>query len=274
MSETTRETTEQDGRGQQTQQKQDLSGGNGHSASALSDTDLAESMSTGFEDSDVNPEVAEPVDEKKRKRKKILFIGAGLLLIAIIAGIAYWLYSRQFESTDDAFIQADITQVSPKVAAYVKKIYFDNNQAVHKGDLLVELDPTDLEVKLQQAQAQLENARSQQRRRAGERKSDGPTRPPRANKPLSQIFSPPGKMSSSSVSLHKQNRQGSSQAEAAAKTAEATLRQTQAQVPGERANVQLAQVEYNRRLNLFNRGDISRQNLDQARTHCKTLKLN
>ncbi|HEY2866518.1 MAG TPA: HlyD family secretion protein [Pyrinomonadaceae bacterium] len=263
MSETTRETTEQDGRGQQTQQKQDLSGGNGHSASALSDTDLAESMSTGFEDSDVNPEVAEPVDEKKRKRKKILLIGAGLLLIAIIAGIAYWLYARQFESTDDAFIQADITQVSPKVAAYVKKIYFDNNQAVHKGDLLVELDPTDLEVKLQQAQAQLENARSQ--RDVAQANANLTSRTTAASKQTAQSNLQSARQNVEQQRLASQAKQaGISQAEAAAKTAEANLRQTQAQVPGARANEQLAQVEYNRRLNLFNRGDISRQNLDQA----------
>src|ERR1043166_1387327 len=101
MSETTRETTAPDARGQQTQQNQDLLGGNGHAASGMSDIDIAESVSSGFEDSDVDPIVAEPVDEKKRKRKKILFIGAGLLLVAIILGIAYWLYARQFESTDD-----------------------------------------------------------------------------------------------------------------------------------------------------------------------------
>jgi membrane fusion protein (multidrug efflux system) len=263
MSEKTRETTSTDGQEQQTKQNQDLPGGNGHSASALSDTDLAESVSSGFEDSDVDPAVVEPVDEKKRKRKKILFIGAGLLLIAAILGIAYWLYARQFESTDDAFVQADITQVSPKVAAYVKKIYVDNNQPVHKGDLLVELDPTDLQVKLQQAQAQLESAKSQ--RDVAQANANLTTRTTAASRQSAQSNLQSAQQNVEQQRLASQARQAQiSQARAAANTAEANLRQAQAQVPGARANVQLAQVEYNRRLNLFNRGDISRQSLDQA----------
>ena len=98
---------------------------------------------------------------KNGKRKRILFIGAGVLIIGIIVGVSYWLYARQYESTDDAFVEADITQVSPKVSAYVKKIYVNNNQFVHKGDPLIDLDEADLRVKLQQAEAQLANAQSQ-----------------------------------------------------------------------------------------------------------------
>ena len=263
MSETTRETAEAEGHGQQTKPNKVTLGGNGHSVSALSDNDLAESVSSGFEDSDVDPKVEEPIDDKKRKRKKILLIGAAILLIAAVAGVAYWLYARQFESTDDAFVQADITQVSPKVAAYVKKIYVDNNQAVHKGDLLVELDPTDLEIKLQQAEAQLENARSQ--RDVAQANANLTSRTTAAGKQTAQSNLQSAQQNVQQQRLASQAKQaGISQAEAAAKTAEANLRQTEAQVPGARANFSLAQVEYNRRLNLFNRGDISRQNLDQA----------
>jgi membrane fusion protein (multidrug efflux system) len=70
-----------------------------------------------------------------------------------LAGLGYWLYARQYESTDDAFIDGDIVQVSPKVSAYVSKIYVKNNQFVHKGDLLVDFDPKDYELKLELAKA-------------------------------------------------------------------------------------------------------------------------
>src|SRR5689334_5109782 len=98
---------------------------------------------------------------KNGKRRKIFMIGGIVLVVGAVVGLAYWLYARQFESTDDAFIDADIVQISPKVAAYVSKVYVESNQFVHKGDLLVELDPSDLQVRLEQAKAQLENARSQ-----------------------------------------------------------------------------------------------------------------
>src|SRR5689334_17959950 len=99
-----------------------------------------------------------PKKEKNGKRRRIFIIGGGVLLLAVIIGVIYWLYSRQFESTDDAVVEADVTQVAPKVSAYVTKIYVNGNQYVHKGDPLVDLDPSDLQVKLRQAKAQLETA--------------------------------------------------------------------------------------------------------------------
>ena len=98
-------------------------------------------------------EASEKKGKNGKKRRKKIFIGAAALLVVAIAGLAYWLYARQYESTDDAFIDGDITQVSPKVSAYVKKVDVSSNQFVHKGDLLVELDQSDLEVRLAQAKA-------------------------------------------------------------------------------------------------------------------------
>ncbi len=101
------------------------------------DTDERETgVAAEFEEADID----EP-PEKNGKRRRILKIGAAVVIVGIIAGAAYWLYARRFESTDDAFIDGDIVQISPKVSAYVSKVAVDSNQFVHKGDLLVELDP-------------------------------------------------------------------------------------------------------------------------------------
>src|SRR5258708_7219847 len=70
------------------------------------------------------------------RRRRVFIIGGSVLLVLALGGLGYWLYARQYESTDDAFIDGDIVQVSPKVSAYVSKIYVKNNQFVHKGDLL------------------------------------------------------------------------------------------------------------------------------------------
>src|SRR5262249_39336769 len=87
---------------------------------------------------DAEPEIPQSVGQKRKR--KFIIIGVVVLIVLLVGGVSYWLYSRQYESTDDAFIDADITQVSPKVAAYVAKVYVDGNQYVHKGDLLVELN--------------------------------------------------------------------------------------------------------------------------------------
>ena len=263
MSEETREVAAPGESNQQVQPDQAFPSGGGQSSASGNGSSIGESVSSGFEDSDMDPVVVETTGEKKRKRKKIFYIGAASLTILVIAGVAYWLYARRFESTDDAFVEADITQVSPKVSAYVKKIYVSNNQRVHKGDLLVDLDTSDLEVKLAQAKAQLEQARSQ--RTAARANVDLTTRTTTANQQTARSNVETAQQNVEQQRLASQAKQAQiTQARAAANTAEANLRQTQAQVTAAQSNVRLAEVEYDRRLVLFNRGDISRQNLDQA----------
>jgi len=90
------------------------------------------------------------------KRRSVIIIAAVVLVLGTIFGVRYWLYSRSHESTDDAFIDGHIIQVSPKVSGYVAKIYVKDNQQVKEGDLIAELDARDYEVRLQQAQAALD----------------------------------------------------------------------------------------------------------------------
>jgi membrane fusion protein, multidrug efflux system len=82
---------------------------------------------------------------------------AGLLLIAL-AAFGWWLYARHFEETDDAQIDGNITAVSARVSGTVTAVHVVDNQEVKEGDLLVELDPTDLEVAVAQARAAVAQA--------------------------------------------------------------------------------------------------------------------
>lgn len=116
-------------------------------------------------------------DEGKKDQKppmsrgrKIIFGFTGVLLLAtlVTAGVLYWLHSRHFETTDDAFIDGNISQVSARIAGRVTRIAFQDNQEVKAGQVLVELDPRDYQVKLDQvisqraqAQAQAGQARAQ-----------------------------------------------------------------------------------------------------------------
>jgi membrane fusion protein (multidrug efflux system) len=96
---------------------------------------------------------------KKAGNTKFYLIG-GLAVVAIVA-FFWWLHARHFEDTDDAQIDGYITAVSTRVQGTVVAVHFDDNQEVKQGDVLVELDPADLEVALAQAKAALAQAQAQ-----------------------------------------------------------------------------------------------------------------
>jgi membrane fusion protein (multidrug efflux system) len=81
-----------------------------------------------------------------------------LVLAAVTGGVLYWLHARKFEKTDDAFITGHVVRIAPRVAGQVTRVLVDDNQVVKRGDLLVELDPTDLQVRVTQAEADLQAA--------------------------------------------------------------------------------------------------------------------
>ena len=102
--------------------------------------------------------------------KKLLYwaIGAVVLLAIIVAGVMYWLHSRNYASTDDAFVDGHISQISSQVAGRVIRVAIDDNQEVRSGQILVELDQRDYRVKLDQAEAQRTQAVAQlEQARAG-----------------------------------------------------------------------------------------------------------
>src|ERR1043166_5122354 len=97
------------------------------------------------------------------RRPVFLVVAALVLLAALLFGLRYWAYARSHETTDDAFIDGHIVQVSPKVSGYVAEIYVSDHQTVKSGDLIAELDSRDFEAKLDQAKAALDAGLAQQK---------------------------------------------------------------------------------------------------------------
>ena len=96
--------------------------------------------------------------EYEKKRVIVPSITAAFLLIL---GIIAAIHSTYFQSTDDAFVEGRLITVAPRVSGPVVKLLVDDNDDVKAGDLLVEIDPTDYEVKLHQAEAKLAQAKAQ-----------------------------------------------------------------------------------------------------------------
>jgi membrane fusion protein (multidrug efflux system) len=97
--------------------------------------------------------------EKKSGNKKFIIIGV-VLLLAIIAGFFYW-RSTFTEDTDDAQVDGNLYQVSSRVAGQVTHVDVEEEQFVHAGDPIAEIDPKDFEVALEQAKANLADAQAQ-----------------------------------------------------------------------------------------------------------------
>ncbi len=96
------------------------------------------------------------------RRRRVRFVIFALVLLAAAAfGGWQWQQSRQYESTDDAFIDGHIATVAPRVAGQLQFVLVDDNQVVRAGQLLAQIDPRDLRIRLQQAQAQRGQAAAQ-----------------------------------------------------------------------------------------------------------------
>ena len=93
-------------------------------------------------------------------KQKFGIIARGALLIAIVSGGVMWYfnYSSEYPSTDNAYVNANLVNVAPKVSGYVEDILVKNNQFVHKGDVLFRIAPTDYSVQLDQQQQGLQYA--------------------------------------------------------------------------------------------------------------------
>lgn len=97
---------------------------------------------------------------KHRSKKPLIVLGIVIVLIALGAFI-WWFATRNQVGTDDAYTDGNAISIAPKVSGYVTQLKIDDNVFVHKGDLMVEIDPRDYAAQVDQARAQLGLAQAQ-----------------------------------------------------------------------------------------------------------------
>jgi len=82
------------------------------------------------------------------------------LVVLVVVGFFVYRYLTSYESTDDAQVDGHINSISARVSGHVTKLNIRDNQYVNAGDALVEIDPTDYQVALDRAKADLANAQA------------------------------------------------------------------------------------------------------------------
>ncbi|MER9524642.1 HlyD family secretion protein [Mesorhizobium sp. M0292] len=101
--------------------------------------------------------LAEVPAKKKREARSFMLpiIGLALLSAGAWYGYNYWTDGRFLISTDDAYVQADMSFVSPKISGYVDQVKVSENQQVKAGDPLLTIDDGDYRIAVAQAEAQI-----------------------------------------------------------------------------------------------------------------------
>jgi membrane fusion protein (multidrug efflux system) len=186
-----------------------------------------------------------PAARRKRRRNLAILVAA---IVVIVAGLFLWRYLSSYESTDDAQADVHLYPVSARISGYVVKVNVGDNQWVQKGDVLVEIDPTDYQVALAQAQANLAN-------------SEATARSLNITVPITSI---------NTSSQLQFTASGIQDASAAVSAADKQLSAAHAQVEATEANDVKAQDDLRRYKQLVDRREVSQQIYDQALASAKS----
>lgn len=245
------------------------------------------------EETAVTTQAPETAPQPKKKNRNLLFAALGVGAIAASSfGYRYWQYASSHQETDNATVTGHIHEISSRVNGTVSDVLVSDNQQVQAGQLLVKLDPRDYEVKVQQAQAALENARRQAKAAEANIALASETTQGKTTQAQGDISNAQAVIGTAEASLREaeagvpaaqaqveQAQAGVPAAQAKVRQAEASIPQAQAKVTEAEAGVaaaqaklaqaqatlQKTQTDYNRYRQLFQEGAIAREQLDTAK---------
>jgi membrane fusion protein (multidrug efflux system) len=196
------------------------------------------------------PEKRYSPDARRKRRRNVIIIIA--VAVAIAAGLLLWRYLSSYESTDDAQVDVHLYPVSARISGYVVKVNVGDNQWVEKGDVLVEIDPTDYQVAVAQAQSNLAN-------------SEATARSLNITVPITSV---------NSSSQLQFTSSGIEDARAAIAAAEKQLAASHQQVEAVEATDVKAQDDLRRYKQLVDKREVSQQIYDQALATARSSTAN
>jgi membrane fusion protein (multidrug efflux system) len=108
-----------------------------------------------------NTEQSRPTEERPEStsaRPRRRFIIIGLVAVLVVGALLFWWHSTYYEDTDDASVDGHLVQISSRISGHVAKVLVQQNQYVDAGTPMVEIDPSDYQTAVNQAEANLEAA--------------------------------------------------------------------------------------------------------------------
>ncbi|MBT2299370.1 efflux RND transporter periplasmic adaptor subunit [Variovorax paradoxus] len=99
--------------------------------------------------------VAEATPSSNKRRRALTALASVVVLAGAGWGLYEWLVASHYESTDNAYVQGNVIQITPQIGGTVMAIMADDTDLVKAGEPLVQLDPADAKVALDQAEAAL-----------------------------------------------------------------------------------------------------------------------
>ncbi len=109
-----------------------------------------------------------PTGRQGARRVARVAVTLALLAGAALAGVGIWNHYLTGPWTRDGQVQADVVNMAPEVSGRIVALHVRDNQTVHRGELLYEIDPTDYQVSLAAAQANLQSKRADLQLKQGE----------------------------------------------------------------------------------------------------------
>lgn len=96
-----------------------------------------------------------PSNGNGTRKRRLLFLAAAVVLAGVAYGLYMFVHGRFYEETDDAYVAADLVQITSEVSGTVAAVHVDDTQHVTRGQILVELDPSDAQIASSSAEAEL-----------------------------------------------------------------------------------------------------------------------
>jgi membrane fusion protein (multidrug efflux system) len=182
--------------------------------------------------------VAAAAPTKPAGRAKFVFVG--LVAAVLIGGGLFYVTGLGHQKTDDAFVEGRVIAIAARVAGQVSAVKVVDNQEVNEGDVLVELDPADLEARRDAAQADLLSTQAQ----------------------LASAQAQLGFTEKNAEASLTQAQGGLGQANSSVEASRAQLEQAKADLTAAEARLTLAKTELERSKSLFSTGSISKAEVD------------
>ncbi len=200
------------------------------------------------------PDVIQEINEQTKlaRKRTTVFLRLGMFfLAAAVGGFFWWQWASSREETDDAYVDAHISNISAKISGNIQHVFVEDNQLVKAGQVLVDLDPSDYEVKVDQNIAALEEAQH--------------VAEATHSKIGQSSLSAKGQTTQASGDLSSTEAQIES-AQARISQAEAETRQTRSRIVQQEAQVKFDLADYDRYRLVYQDRVITKQQFDKAKT--------